>query len=203
MSCALAWQERAYGQANGGASVRSVLDKIQELSSSTSALGSLDPLTLMLLAPFRRATPPSSHAQHYAPFSLPSLLSRLATYTLSTYSAKPRSVDALSAALHGWTNAGGRERLECAVCGASMRVEGWKGLKPEARDRLTAHFVRELNEAHRPSCPWRIRACDGECRTALGVWRPSHAYPHLVGHRSWSLSCPIKSRHNNNSSAGA
>ncbi|KAJ9120115.1 hypothetical protein QFC22_003013 [Naganishia vaughanmartiniae] len=60
----------------------------------------------------------------YSPFSADSYLSRLQTFTLPTYPAKPSSLLAPQAcAQAGWINRGGKDRLVCEVCRKAWRVE--------------------------------------------------------------------------------
>ena len=67
----------------------------------------------------------------YRPSSLPSFLSRLATYKLTTYANKPSSVDAVAASKCGWIN-DGKDRLVCGLCNASWVVVGREGLNRDA-----------------------------------------------------------------------
>ena len=67
----------------------------------------------------------------YRPSSLPSFLSRLATYKLTTYANKPSSIDAVSASKCGWIN-DGKDRLVCGLCNASWVVVGREGLNRDA-----------------------------------------------------------------------
>jgi hypothetical protein len=67
----------------------------------------------------------------YRPSSLPSFLSRLATYKLTTYANKPSSIDAVAASKCGWIN-DGKDRLVCGLCNASWVVVGRDGLNRDA-----------------------------------------------------------------------
>ena len=67
----------------------------------------------------------------YRPSSLPSFLSRLATYKLTTYANKPSSIDAVAASKCGWIN-DGKDRLVCGLCNASWVVVGREGLNRDA-----------------------------------------------------------------------
>ena len=67
----------------------------------------------------------------YRPSSLPSFLSRLATYKLTTYATKPSSIDAVAASKCGWIN-DGKDRLVCGLCNASWVVVGREGLNRDA-----------------------------------------------------------------------
>lgn len=77
------------------------------------------------------ALPSEPSASDYSPSSLPSFLSRLSTYKLSTYATKPSYVDAVSAAQAGWINEG-KDRLVCCVCHASFVVANRTGLTRDA-----------------------------------------------------------------------
>ena len=76
-------------------------------------------------APF---LPPTSE---YRPSSLPSFLSRLSTYKLSTYANKPVAINAVAASRCGWIN-DGKDRLVCGLCSASWVVGGREGLSRDA-----------------------------------------------------------------------
>jgi hypothetical protein len=71
----------------------------------------------------------------YRPSSIPSFLSRLATFKLSTYANKPREIDAVAAARCGWINEG-RDRLRCAICDVSWVLAGRDGMKRDAGKKV-------------------------------------------------------------------
>ncbi|GAA5872058.1 hypothetical protein JCM16303_000962 [Sporobolomyces ruberrimus] len=107
------------------------------------------------------APPPAS----YEPTSLPSLLSRLSTYKLSTYSpSKPRSLSPLNCALHGWINKGSRERLECVTCRKGLvllppSTGGWVSPAGQSLTKEYERSVLENGQGHDQTCPWRMRPC--------------------------------------------
>jgi hypothetical protein len=129
----------------------------------TNSLPRREPVTtstprLMSLIRKRSRQPSQIEPSHVPdPLSFSALLQRLATFKLTTYSPdKPRCIDAMAAARHGWINAGddARERLWCDTCKQGWRIEpprvpgGWrseagKGIslsgtwtaKPHARPR--------------------------------------------------------------------
>ncbi|KAG6328043.1 hypothetical protein ID866_11046, partial [Astraeus odoratus] len=73
----------------------------------TSSRVSQSPKTV----PFKFSSAPPKHtASEYRPSSTQSLLTRLATYKLSTYANKPSQIDAVAAAKCGWIN-DGKDRL--------------------------------------------------------------------------------------------
>lgn len=80
-------------------------------------------------APSQGQTLPAT--AEYRPSSLPSFLSRLATYKLSTYANKPQSIDAVAASKCGWVN-DGKDRLVCGLCNASWVVAGREGMSRDA-----------------------------------------------------------------------
>jgi C3HC zinc finger-like len=81
------------------------------------------------------------------PLSFTALLRRLGTYKLTTYSPdKPRCIDAVAAARHGWVNSGdddARERLWCETC-----KRGWKIEPP----RVPGGWRSEAGNGHLFSC---------------------------------------------------
>ena len=113
----------------------------------------------------RAPTFPTPAAETVDPYSLPSLQARLGTFKIASYSDKPRQIDALAAARHGWSNMrqGEQERLACDACKAIWKVEGgansWRAKDSEEKiARLQQRFVQE----HRSVCPWRTRQCSGK-----------------------------------------
>ncbi|CAA7267088.1 unnamed protein product [Cyclocybe aegerita] len=95
----------------------------------------------------------------YRPSSLPSFLSRLATYKLTSYSNKPASIDAVAASKCGWIN-DGKDRLVCGLCNASWVVSGREGLNRDAANALIEKQRVSLVETHKNGCPWKTRQCD-------------------------------------------
>ncbi|TFK40146.1 C3HC zinc finger-like-domain-containing protein [Crucibulum laeve] len=95
----------------------------------------------------------------YRPSSLPSFLSRLATFKLATYTNKPQAVDAVAASKCGWTN-DGKDRLVCGLCNASWVVAGREGMNRDAANALIEKQRVSLVEAHKNGCPWKTRQCD-------------------------------------------
>ena len=83
---------------------------------------------------FRSPTPLTSGSTapyEYRPSSTQSLLERLATYKLNTYSDKPPAIDALAAAKCRWVN-DGKDRLVCVTCRASWVLAGREGANRDA-----------------------------------------------------------------------
>ena len=95
----------------------------------------------------------------YRPSSLDALLARLETFRLTTYSTKPPELEAVQAALAGWTN-DGKERLVCNLCHGSWVVAGTGGMTIEAAKVLTERQLASLITEHKEGCPWRTRRCD-------------------------------------------
>jgi hypothetical protein len=81
--------------------------------------------------PHNSPAPTLPATAEYRPSSLPSFLSRLATYKLTTYANKPSSIDAVAASKCGWIN-DGKDRLICGLCNASWVVVGREGLNRDA-----------------------------------------------------------------------
>jgi C3HC zinc finger-like len=78
------------------------------------------------------STAPLQHSTlEYRPSSIPSFLSRLATFKLATYSNKPPAIDAVAASKCGWIN-DGKDRLVCGICNVSWVVAGREGMGREA-----------------------------------------------------------------------
>ncbi|KAF9522062.1 C3HC zinc finger-like-domain-containing protein [Crepidotus variabilis] len=100
-----------------------------------------------------------STTAEYRPSSLPSFLSRLGTYKLSTYANKPTAIDAVAASKCGWVN-DGKDRLVCGLCNASWVVAGREGLSRDAANTLLEKQRVSLVEAHKNGCPWKTRQCD-------------------------------------------
>lgn len=70
-------------------------------------------------------TAPLHHGTHpaYNPFSALSYLSRLRTFSLTTYPSKPPALSPQACAQAGWIHEGGKDRLFCRVCQNAWRVE--------------------------------------------------------------------------------
>ncbi|KAF5326765.1 hypothetical protein D9619_004476 [Psilocybe cf. subviscida] len=100
-----------------------------------------------------------SATAEYRPSSLPSFLSRLATYKLSTYANKPQSIDAVAASKCGWVN-DGKDRLVCRLCNASWVVAGREGMSRDAANSLIEKQRASLVDSHKNGCPWKTRQCD-------------------------------------------
>lgn len=97
---------------------------------SRSATRTRQALPWKLGHPPRPTTAPSSTTE-YRPSSMPSFLSRLSTFKLSTYSNKPSAIDAVAAAKCGWVN-DGKDRLVCGICDVSWVVAGREGMSRDA-----------------------------------------------------------------------
>lgn len=74
----------------------------------------------------------SSGSPEYSPGSTEVFLERLSTFNVSTYPSKPQPIDAVAAAMAGWINEGGRNRLFCSICHVGWIVGGREGLSKEA-----------------------------------------------------------------------
>lgn len=92
---------------------------------------------LPFTAPDRAASTatPLKPTSEYRPSSIPSFLSRLATFKLSTYANKPTVVDAVAAAKCGWIN-DDKDRLRCGICDASWVVAGREGMNRDAGKKV-------------------------------------------------------------------
>ena len=88
-------------------------------------------------APGRAASnlTPVNSTSEYRPSSIPSFLSRLATFKLSTYANKPAAIDAVAAAKCGWIN-DDKDRLRCGICDASWVVVGREGMNRDAGKKV-------------------------------------------------------------------
>ncbi|KIJ52508.1 hypothetical protein M422DRAFT_64965 [Sphaerobolus stellatus SS14] len=96
----------------------------------------------------------------YSPGSTDVFLKRLATYHHSTYSSKPRQIDAVAAAKAGWVNEGGKERLYCSICRVGWVLADRDGMSKEAATSLVDKQAEQLISMHKEGCPWRTRQCD-------------------------------------------
>lgn len=97
--------------------------------------------SLSFKAPGRTAsslTPLHSNSE-YRPSSIPSFLSRLATFKLSTYANKPAAIDAVAASKCGWLNED-KDRLRCGICDASWVVVGREGMSRDAGKKVGSCF---------------------------------------------------------------
>jgi hypothetical protein len=65
---------------------------------------------------------PGTHPA-YNPFSVISYLSRLRTFSLTTFPTKPPALSPQACAQAGWIHEGGKDRLFCRVCQNAWRVE--------------------------------------------------------------------------------
>ncbi|KAF7976599.1 hypothetical protein HWV62_2258 [Athelia sp. TMB] len=114
--------------------------------------------------PFKAATrvvpiPGLNSSTEYRPSSIPSFLSRLATFKLATYVNKPAAIDAVAAAKCGWIN-DGKDRLVCGLCENSWIVVGREGMNRDAANTLAEKQRLSLVEQHKDGCPWKTRQCD-------------------------------------------
>ncbi|KAF7330464.1 hypothetical protein MVEN_02485500 [Mycena venus] len=117
---------------------------------------------LVRLSPFASSAtppPPLPATAEYRPSSIPSFLTRLATFKLATYANKPPQLDAVAAAKCGWTN-DGKDRLVCGLCSVSWVVAGREGMSRDAANALVEKQRVSLVEAHKNGCPWKTRQCD-------------------------------------------
>ncbi|GJN94443.1 hypothetical protein Rhopal_007523-T1 [Rhodotorula paludigena] len=135
---------------------------------ATTAPTSTPALEAILARTKARASTPSSKLAppSYEPTSLPALLSRLATYRLSTFSpSKPASLSSLSCALHGWVHTQStRERVQCVTCGQGIVLlppsSGDGGWTSGAGKKLREEYERLVQtQGHAETCPWRLRPC--------------------------------------------
>ncbi|KAG6330930.1 hypothetical protein ID866_8157 [Astraeus odoratus] len=122
----------------------------------TSSRVSQSPKTVPFKLP---SAPPKHMASEYRPSSTQSLLSRLATYKLSTYANKPSQIDAVAAAKCGWIN-DGKDRLVCGICNVSWVLAAREGMNREAASVLVEKQRVSLVEMHKDGCPWKTRQCD-------------------------------------------
>ncbi|KAI5475843.1 zinc finger, C3HC-like protein [Pseudohyphozyma bogoriensis] len=121
--------------------------KRRAVPTSTPALQSL------LAASHPTPLPPTTAPPSYTPTSLPSLLSRLQTYRLTTFSPKPPSLSPPSCASYGWINrAPPRDRIECVSCGSGIILlapdGGWE---TEGGKKMAGKLVDALRDKHEPS----------------------------------------------------
>ncbi|GAA5850192.1 hypothetical protein JCM3766R1_006806 [Sporobolomyces carnicolor] len=132
-------------------------------ASSTPALEAI----LAARALPRRATASSAPPpRSYEPNSFESLIERLSTFRLTTFSpSKPRSLSPLDCALHGWVNRGGRDRLECVTCAkgvvllAPSASGGWTSPAGVSLRLEYERLVASRGLGHDPTCPWKMRPC--------------------------------------------
>ncbi|KJA26266.1 hypothetical protein HYPSUDRAFT_199019 [Hypholoma sublateritium FD-334 SS-4] len=123
-----------------------------------AALKTKDAFTFRFSSQSQTPAPPLAPTAEYRPSSLPSFLSRLATYKLTTYANKPPSIDAVAASKCGWIN-DGKDRLVCGLCNASWVVAGREGMNRDAANSLIEKQRVALVDAHKQGCPWKTRQC--------------------------------------------
>jgi len=140
----------------------SAQSKRRRVSAPTSlpALEALLPRSSLARAP--PAPPPPS----YTPLSLATLLTRLASFKLATFSPlKPAPIGPLSCAFHGWQSSPTphkpKDRVQCVTCGAGLVLAlpggGWGS---PLGQRLAGEMERQVvATGHNASCPWRTRPC--------------------------------------------
>jgi hypothetical protein len=103
----------------------------------------------------------------YQPFSLPLLLERLSTFSVSTYSTKPDSCKRLgpvALAGQGWKHSIGRERdfISCVTCQAEWRAAIANDISPKEREAAWKGADEAVGSKHLHWCPWRLRGCHGK-----------------------------------------
>lgn len=110
----------------------------------------------------------SSSPATYQPFSREHLLSRLSTFTISSYTTKPAHhprLSPLGIATRGWSQAGvsTRDEVRCVTCAATCHLESPPAA--QSRDEKEEFWNRQESkvfDSHKSWCPWRLRGCDGE-----------------------------------------
>lgn len=148
----------------------------------------------------------------YNPWSRTEFLKRLATYTYRTWLETPSSDETegltpVDCVARGWKSVAGAEggsTLQCVHCHALLTIkfpeplannadeddEEDKAAAAETHKRVRAELVRRYKEdllvtAHRQSCPWRQKGCDGQVYSPL---RLTGAVVSGVKHRALALS---------------
>ena len=108
----------------------------------------------------------------YAPFSPLALLSRLRTFTPSTYSPfHPTELTPLIVARTGWINVG-REKLTCGYCGVSWDLKGLEDIKDiKIKAEVARRLGRGVEDRHAKGCAWRIRSTPGQFHQYSDLFR--------------------------------
>ncbi|GAA6038808.1 hypothetical protein JCM8097_002904 [Rhodosporidiobolus ruineniae] len=150
---------------------QSVAAKKRKTSSSNPPRTSTPALEAILArsSTSRSASPAAPPPASYDPTSLPSLLARLSSYRLTSFSpSKPASLSALQCALHGWKHTPAtKERVECVTCGRGVVLlppaqGGWAspaGVKLREEYERALFSSRAEESLHKETCPWRMRPC--------------------------------------------
>jgi hypothetical protein len=103
-------------------------------------------------------------AATFQPFSLPLLLTRLQTFTISGYSNKPEychRLDPVALAINGWTHDAKMERdtLTCATCRGEWKVAVDKSLTKAEQELMWKEMDESVASRHLIWCPWKLRSC--------------------------------------------
>ncbi|KAK4056410.1 hypothetical protein OIO90_002553 [Microbotryomycetes sp. JL221] len=159
------------------ASLSTTTTTASSLLTSTKALGKRkrrsDDLTQGISTPLLVSLLPSRttrHAPHptpapptYNPTSLPSLLERISTYKLTTFTLpKPRSLSASQCSMWGWQSVSpGKDRIQCVTCGSTLIISpgsttSWSS---NVGTKIKTELETQLRTAHSDTCPWRMRGC--------------------------------------------
>eukprot|EP00035_Acanthoeca_spectabilis_P036931 m.42683 g.42683 ORF g.42683 m.42683 type:complete len:389 (+) comp8351_c0_seq1:273-1439(+) len=81
-------------------------------------------------------------------------LSRVETFTVGRWFAKPTALSPLECARYGWQTCG-VDRLECPLCAAKLVCFIKPDLDTSSAAEVTAEFKLSLGTKHEPTCYWR------------------------------------------------
>ncbi|OQR86123.1 hypothetical protein ACHHYP_10918 [Achlya hypogyna] len=118
-----------------------------------------------VLALWKKATTPAKTTRGHGhgiaaetarcrPNNWPDFQCRVATFSTLHWFAKPRELDLLVCAQHGWVNAGPDE-LSCECCGAHLNCRIDERLSAEGAQKVAEGLHERLTSYHLSTCPWQ------------------------------------------------
>ncbi|KAL4627638.1 hypothetical protein ACB092_05G179600 [Castanea dentata] len=125
-------------------------------AASLSCVGSQPPRTSLSTSAGGSAF--GSSRPSCRPWERGDLLRRLATFKPLNWFGKPKAVSSLTCAQRGWMNVD-VDKIECESCGAYLSFVFLPSWTPAEVQKAGEAFAKQLDSAHKVSCPWRGNSC--------------------------------------------
>ncbi|KAK1278607.1 hypothetical protein QJS04_geneDACA022151 [Acorus gramineus] len=130
------------GQSSKGGSVSAVVSQHPRTSLSMGGHGRVVESSQPLCRPWERGD----------------LLRRLATFSPSNWSGKPKIISSLACSRRGWININ-IDKIECELCGMQLSFTTLATWSLAEFNRAGEAFHEQLDSCHRTTCPWRGNCC--------------------------------------------
>ncbi|WWC88999.1 uncharacterized protein L201_003916 [Kwoniella dendrophila CBS 6074] len=104
------------------------------------------------------------YGQEYLPFSPLSLLSRLRSYEIHSYTFFDQNqyLSPIKSSLNGWINTK-KDNLFCNSCKSNVNFNGLDEIKDlKIKQEVIRRLSKNLISSHKKDCPWRIRKSPDE-----------------------------------------